>query len=139
VQPFASLLYSHLNEGSFQESGANSLNMKVDTRATNSVVSELGLRAARPIHTSKGTLVPEVKASWQYDFGVDRRTMPISFAGSPVGLSVDGRNLAKSSGVGGAGLTFTSKGGITTSVQYDGEFRSGYDAHGVMGQIRLSF
>jgi uncharacterized protein with beta-barrel porin domain len=139
VQPFVSLLYSYLNEGSFRESGANSLNMKVDTRETNSVVSELGLRAARPIKTSKGTLVPEVKAAWQYDFGVDKRTMPISFAGAPVGLTIDGRNLSKSSAVVGAGLTFTSKGGITASLQYDAELRSGYNAQGVIGQIRFSF
>jgi uncharacterized protein with beta-barrel porin domain len=139
VQPFASLLYTHLNEGSIQETGADSLNMTVDGRQTNSVVSELGLRVARPIKTSKGNLTPEIKAAWQHDFAVDNRTLLVSFAGAPTGLPVDGRKLSQDSVTTSAGLSFTSKGGITTSLRYDGEFRSGYKSHGVLGEVRLSF
>ncbi len=139
VQPFASLLFTHLAEGSVQETGADSLNMQIDARQTNSVVSELGLRAARPIKTSKGTLIPEVKAAWQHDFAVDKRTIPLSFAGLPTGLTIDGQKLTQDSATVSAALSFTSTGGITTTLKYDGEFRSGYKSHGVLGEVRLSF
>jgi outer membrane autotransporter protein len=139
VQPFASLLYTHLDEGGIQETGADVLNMQIDARQTNSVVSELGLRVARPIKTSKGILIPEVKAAWQHDFAVDKRTMPITFASVPIGFSIDGPKLVQDSATVSAALSFTSKGGITTTLKYDGEFRSGYTSHGVLGEVRLSF
>ncbi len=139
LQPFGSLLYTYLNEDGIRESGAAGLNMRVDARQTNSVVSDLGVRVARPIKTSKGTLVPEVKVAWQHDFAVSDRTLPISFAGAPLGLSVKGRNLGQDSAVVSAGLSFTSTGGITTTVKYDGELRDGYQAHAITGQIRFSF
>ena len=139
IQPFGSLLYTYLDEGGFRESGAQGLNMQVDARQTNSVVSEMGLRLARPIKTSKGTLIPEVKAAWQHDFAVSDRTLPISFAGAPQGLAIDGRDLGQDSAVVGAGLSFTSKGGITSMLRYDAELRGGYQAHAITGQIRFSF
>jgi uncharacterized protein YhjY with autotransporter beta-barrel domain len=139
LQPYASVFYTYLDEGSFQESGARGLDMQVDARQTNSVVSEMGLRLARPIKTSKGTLTPEVKVAWQHDFAVSDRTLPISFAGAPLGFSVNGRDLGQDSAVVSAGLTLTSLGGVTTMVKYDGEIRGDYRAHAVIGEIRLPF
>jgi outer membrane autotransporter protein len=139
LQPFGSLFYTYLDEGGFQESGAAGLDMQVDARQTNSVVSEMGLRLARVIKTSKGILIPEVKAAWQHDFAVSARTLPISFAGAPLGLAIDGRDLSQDGAVVSAGLSFTSKGGVTTSIKYDAELRGGYQAQAVIGQIRLSF
>jgi outer membrane autotransporter protein len=139
LQPFASLLYTRLREESLEESGADSLNMKVDSRRIDSLISELGLRLTRPVEISKGTLIPEISAAWQHDFAVDDRTMAVSFTGAPSGFTLEGRDQDRNGALVGVGLTLVGKGGFTASVRYNGEFRSSYDAHGVSGQIRFSF
>jgi hypothetical protein len=38
-----------------------------------------------------------------------------------------------------AGFTFVSKGSISTSLKYTGEFRDKYQSNGIMGQLRIAF
>jgi outer membrane autotransporter protein len=139
VQPLVSVFYSYLDESGFRESGARDLEMSVGSRQTNYLVSEAGLRVSRPIMTSMGILTPEVKATWQHDFDVDDRIMPVTFAGAPLSLIVDGRKIGQDSAAVDAGFSFTSTGGITTSLKYNGILQDGYTAHSVMGHIQLSF
>jgi outer membrane autotransporter protein len=139
VQPLVSVLYSYLDESGFRETGRHDLYMRVGSRQTNYVVSEAGLRVSRPIRTSMGILTPEVKATWQHDYDVDDRRLTVTFAGSPRSLTVDGRKIGQDSAVVDAGLSFTSTGGITTSLKYNGILQDGYTAHSVMGQLQLSF
>ncbi len=138
IQPYASLFYAYLNEAGFQEFGTESLNMHIGSSKTNDWASELGLRLSQDFKTSPGTLTPEFKAAWQYDFDVDRHTMPMSYAGSPLRLSIEGREQPGSALV-GAGLRFTSICGVSASVEYDGEFAEDFSASGVFGQIQVPF
>jgi len=139
VQPLVSLRYSYLDEGSFRETSAHDLHMSMGNRQTNYVVSEAGVRVNRPITTSMGVLTPEVKATWQHDYDVDDRMMPVTFAGAPVPLNIDGRKINRDSAAIDVGISFTGTGGITTSLKYNGILQEGYTAHSVMGQLQLSF
>jgi uncharacterized protein with beta-barrel porin domain len=138
MQPYASLFYSYLDEESFQETGAESLDMHMDSTQTNDWASELGLRVSRDFKMFNGILTPELKAAWQYDFDVDRHTLPMSFTGSSVGLTVDGRKQP-SSALLGAGLKFAGDSGISATVQYDGQIGEDFNASGVFGQIKVPF
>jgi len=134
-----SVLYSYLDESGFMEAGANALNMMVGRRRTDAVVTEAGVRLSRPISTSMGILAPEVKATWQHNFDPDSRTIPVTFAGVPLGLNIDGRKPGQDSAAINAGFSFTGKGGVTTSLKYDAVLRGGYTAQSVMGYIQLEF
>jgi outer membrane autotransporter protein len=138
MQPYASLLYAYLHEEAFQETGAGSLDMHMGSTQTNDWASELGLRVSQDFKLFSGILTPELKAAWQYDFNVDRHTMPISFTGSSLGLTVDGRKQP-SSALLGAGLKYTADSGISASVQYDGQIGEDFSATGVFGQVKVPF
>ena len=138
LQPFASISYCNLSEGRIEESGA-AATIQVNSRSNNSVVSELGVRVDRPIKTSRGTLVPMVKASWQHDFGVSQNNLPFSFVGAPIGVTITTPRTSQDSAVVRAGVTFKAKGGVTSSIEYVGELGGQTQNHGVMGQIRLPF
>jgi uncharacterized protein YhjY with autotransporter beta-barrel domain len=140
IGPFASLRYIYLNEESFRERGADSLNLRVDHRNTDSLTSELGLRLARIFEVKYGSLIPEVSAAWSYDFDIDDRVITATFEGSPgAAFSIDGQPVERNGAVLGVGLTFIHKSGFSTSLRYRGEFREKYDSHGVMGELRLTF
>jgi outer membrane autotransporter protein len=140
IGPFASLRYIYLSEESFRERGADSLNLTVDHRNTNSLTSELGLRLARIFKTRYGSLIPEASAAWSYDFDIDDRIITASFDGSPgAAFSIDGQPVERNGAVLGTGLTFIHKSGLSTSLRYRGEFREKYRSHGVIGELRLMF
>ena len=137
VSPFASLQYIYLDEGAFGESGAGAVSMLVDGRTTDSLVSELGLRLRRAFKTKTGSLVPELSLGWKYDFDIDDRDITASFVGSPgAAFTISGQDFDDHSAVLRAGLTFMHKSGFSTSLEYNGELRGDYSAHGIMGMIR---
>jgi outer membrane autotransporter protein len=140
IGPFGSLRYVYSDEQGFQEKGADSLNLSVDSRQTDSLVSELGLQVTRAFGTKYGSLIPEVRAAWSYDFAIDDRVITTSFEGSPGAVfSIRGQEVKRNGAVVGAGITFIHKSGFSTSLKYSGEFREGYQSHGVIGELRYTF
>jgi uncharacterized protein YhjY with autotransporter beta-barrel domain len=140
LQPFGSLQYIYLDEEGFQETGAGSLNLRVNDRQTESLVSQLGLRVARIFKGDSGRLIPELSAAWLHDFDIDDRPIIASFAGSPSAtFTIEGQDIQKNGARLGAGITFIHKSGITTSLEYIGEFCRDYSAHGVIADLRFMF
>ena len=72
------------------------------------------MRLSRSFEMEKGILTPEFMAAWQKDYDSDRHEMAVSFAGEPTGISVEGRERSDSALL-GAGLSFTSHGGVSVS------------------------
>jgi uncharacterized protein YhjY with autotransporter beta-barrel domain len=140
IGPFASLQYIYLDEESFKEKGAGGVSLQIDSRQTNSLVSELGVRLARVFKTKYGSLIPEVSAAWLHDFDIDDRVITSSFAGSPgTSFSIKGQDVEKNGATLGTGITFIHKSGLSTSFKYIGEFREKYKSNGVMGELRFTF
>jgi outer membrane lipase/esterase len=140
ITPFATLRYAHLDEDGFAESGAGSLDLTVDPRRTDSLVSELGIRAAHEYRLTNGSLIPEFSAAFSYDFDIDDRVITSSFAGSPGAVfSVKGQEVDKYGAVVSAGLTFIHKSGFSSSLKYTGEFRARDSSQGVLGELRYIF
>jgi outer membrane autotransporter protein len=140
LQPFASLQYLYLDEEGFAEKGAGSVNLIIDDRETESLVSELGLRVSHVWKLNSSLLIPEVSVAWNYDYDIDDRTITTSFEGAPnSAFSIDGQSVEQSGVTVGTGITLMTKGGLITSVKYNGEFQEDYQAHGVIGELRYEF
>ena len=140
VMPFASLEYICLDEDGYEESGADSLNLIVDSRQTQSLVSELGLSVGRVFEVKQGKVVPEVRGAWNYDFGIDDRDITASFEGSPgASFTIEGQDAGEHGLTVGAGISFLHKGGWGVGLKSDGEFREDYSAGGVAGEFRFTF
>ena len=85
-------------------------------------------------------MIPEVSVGWSYDFDIDDRTITSAFAGAPdSAFSIEGQSIEKNGLTIGTGITFINKKGFTTSLKYNGEFRNGYGAHGLIGELRYEF
>jgi len=137
VAPFASLQYIYLDEESFAEYDAGAVSLLVDDRTTDSLASELGLRLGRVFQTATGSLVPEARLAWKYDFDIDDRDITASFAGSPgAAFTITGQDVDDHGADFGAGLTFIHKSGFSTSLEYHGGLRGDFSAHGIIGEIR---
>jgi uncharacterized protein with beta-barrel porin domain len=140
LEPFAAMEYTHLYEEGFRESGAGGINLRIADRRVNSLAGEVGLRLSGPVETRHGRLVPEISASWDYDFKIDNRRIDASFADSPgsefsIPEQDSGRHTARLR----AGLSFLSQKGLSASLHYDGEFFRRDGGHAVFGFLRYEY
>ncbi len=140
LQPFAALRYTYLDEESFKESGAAGVNLFVNERATDSLVSDLGLRFAYPFKKDDWLWLPEATVAWDYDFDIDSRRIVAAFDSSPSTTFVsNSRDVDKDGIIVGTGLTFISDNNVNISVKYNGELRSHYEAHSFVAQLRYEY
>lgn len=140
VTPFASLRYVNLAEAAFTESGAGSLNLSVDGRKTDSLVAELGARAARAYRIGKGTLVADIGVALNYDFDIDDQVVTASFAEAPGNsFSVSGEEAVKYGVTLSTGITMLQSRKAAVVIRYTGEFRQRNTSHGLMGELRYAF
>ncbi|MBN1380437.1 MAG: autotransporter domain-containing protein [Deltaproteobacteria bacterium] len=138
--PFASLQYSRLHEDRFTEEGGGSLSLTVEGRKTDALVSEAGLRFRGTFDGDRTSFIPELTVAWLHDFAVDDRVITASFSGSPgASFSIPGQALEQNGATVGASFTLVYSNGLSTSLRYGGEFRNGFYADGVIGEIRFAF
>jgi outer membrane autotransporter protein len=140
LEPFAGMEYTHLYEEGFRESGAEGINLRIADRRVNSLTGEVGLRLSGPVETGYGRLVPEISASWGYDFKIGDRQIDASFADSPGSeFSIPDQDPARHTGRLRAGLSFLNQKGLSASVYYDGEFSRQDGGHAIFGFLRYEY
>lgn len=122
VEPFGSLHYGRLFEEGYTESGAGSLNLIVQERQTESLKSELGLRAVRQYDLYDGELSPEVTIAWKHDFNADGHPVTAAFAGAPESsFTVDGQETDTDFLVLGGAVTYTDDEHISAFAGFNAE------------------
>jgi outer membrane autotransporter protein len=140
VEPFGGLSYVRLREESFEEREADSLNMSVKSRSTDSLQSELGLRLYPRIATQHGLFIPELTVTWSHDFDVDDRTVTSTWAGAGgASFSLDGRDVSRDGLRLEADLRLITRDGLTTSLNLRSEMRHRYTTHSALFEVGLSF
>ena len=107
---------------------------------TNSLVSELGVRAAGTVTVPAGTLILDLSPLSGYDFQPDDRVLTTNYAGAPgAAFSIQGQPAARDGLLVRSGLTFVHPSGRSTTRRYAGEFRDGYQSQAVFGEVRVAF
>ena len=140
LQPFAALQYIYLDEESYDESGAEGVNLLVDDRKTESLVSDLGLRLTRPFEGKSWHCIPDVTVAWRHDFDIDDRAITAAFDGSPgVAFTTQSRDIDKDGVIIGGGMMFLNKAGVSLHARFDSELRGDYTSQRLSGGLRFEF
>jgi outer membrane autotransporter protein len=140
LEPFAAMEYTQQYEEGFRESGAGGINLRIADRRINSLAGEVGIRLSGPVEIRYGRLVPEISASWDYDFKIDDRRIDASFADSPGSeFSIPEQDPGRHSARLRAGLSLVNQKGLSASVHYDGEFSRHDGGHAIFGFLRYEY
>jgi outer membrane autotransporter protein len=140
LEPFGRLQYTRLDEDAFTESGASSVNQRISSRDTDSLISEIGVRISRSFPQAGGRLTTDASVAWLHDFDIDDRTITTSYTGAPASsFSVPGQDVESNGVTLGLGVGFETSKGVSTSLNYNGEFRDGFSAHGIIGRVSYRF
>lgn len=139
VQPLASLVFTHLRQGSFRESGATLLEIVGDSQSVNALKLSLGLRAWRDFDLFGAKLTPEVRARWVQDLLNERRALTGRFVAdaSQTAFTVNGAKPTPAAAIIGAGLTLHAGAAFKVAIGYDAELRANATSHTIQALLKL--
>ena len=108
VTPIISLQASHVRVGSYTESGAGDVNLRVDSQSYNYLQSGLGVKVERVIQSGDSTYSPEAHVKWSHDFKSTTTDQDASFTGGGTRFNTRGVEQDRDLYNVGVGITFLS-------------------------------
>ena len=141
ITPKASFQYTLVDNETYTETGAGSANLRVDQDNVNQALAEFGLRYHTNSTMDSGTLTPELRASFTYDFANDEAVSTSNFNGGGATFQVEGANVQEAGFRGGIGASFIPLGasGLTVAANYDVWAREDFVSHSANLSLRLRF
>jgi outer membrane autotransporter protein len=138
LEPFATVQFTRLKEEGFSETGSGALD--VPARTTEGVFSTLGARFSRPIRDGNGAAwVPQASLAWLHDYSKNQ-VLSASYIGAPDSIfSIEGQPVQRNGALVELGISYRSKGGLTSMFEYIGEFRDQFRAHTLAGELRWEY
>lgn len=128
-----------LDEDGFTETGAGAVNQRIESRSTDALTSEVGMRVSRIYQKVGGRLTAAAGVAWLHDFEIDDRSITANHTGASGAFSLQGQDVDRNGVTLELGVGFETRKGVTTSLNYDGEFRDGHTSHGITGRISYRF
>lgn len=81
--PTVGVRYDQVNIDGYRETGAQSLNMRVSDQEAEAVTLSLGAQAAVEFNTGSTKIIPNLRASYEREFGDDSRTITTELLNQP--------------------------------------------------------
>ncbi len=138
--PIASFQYTNVQLDGFTERG-NFAPLRIETKNAESLRSAVGFHASIDKRVGRAIVRPEVRASWQHEFGDVNHSLTASFAtfgGAP--FTVFGPGTGRDSMLLTAGCSVQWTPRFATYAYYDAEFfRTNYSSHNVSVGFRYQF
>jgi outer membrane autotransporter protein len=131
ITPFIREDYVYLSTQGFVESGANSLNLRVEGNQNQIIQSEIGVswvgRYVYKNSSRSGTFVPRIKLSYINDAPLNSHHLHASFVDSDCNFTAQGLSFKQNLGAVSLGLThLNSDDTMGVTLRYDGQFGSNF-------------
>ncbi|MFH1878501.1 MAG: autotransporter domain-containing protein [Candidatus Omnitrophota bacterium] len=141
LTPLASFQYTHLRLNSYTESGAGAASLHIDPQDYNVAQTGVGIKIGYPVALKRGfgTLTPELKFKWLYDWIGDAQQATSTFTGGGGSFSTEGFTPARSSFDFGAKLALETADFVTLSFSYDLELKEDLYGHYALLELRYRF
>lgn len=139
LQPYAGVQYIYLRQNGFSETGAEALNLTVDSLDANSLRGMLGGRLQFPgLSGSVGQRLFELRAMWLHEFLPTTSVVDAFFAPTNGGsYAVQGLGLGRDWAILGCGLQRDLPGGWSLYTNYDAQVNHRQVFH--IGSMGLQF
>jgi autotransporter-associated beta strand protein len=140
IGPTASFAFGYVGLDGFSETGSLAP-LKFPDQNTESETTAFGARAMYEWKIRNITLIPQVSAAWQHEYGSVAYQVIAGFAsGAGTNFTVNGPEIGRDSLLIGAGVSIIWSDRFSTYVFYDGDVaRTNYDSHTVTGGFRITF
>ena len=140
IGPVASFQYTYVEFDEFTEHGSL-VPLNFPDQNTDSSRTALGARASYDWHVGHVLIRPEIRASWQHEFGDTDYSIVSRFAsGAGNSFTVNGPAIGRDSLLIGAGAAVLLNDRVSVYAYYDGELaRTNYSSNSVSAGLRFTF
>jgi outer membrane autotransporter protein len=140
IGPTVSYQYTYVEFDSFTEHGSLAP-LSFSDQNTHSSRTALGAKASYDWHVGHVVVKPEIRASWQHEFGDRDYSIVSRFAnGAGNSFTVSGPEIGRDSLLIGAGAAVLLNDRVSVYAYYDGELaRTNYSSNNVSAGVRVSF
>ncbi len=142
LTPLASLSYSYLHQGSYQENSDNGSALDVDSAHSQSVESSLGGKLAHSWSTSVGDLSPFIQVMWSHQYDRSPMTTNSGFSADSLGetrFTSQGARQAADSADTSVGVSLAHADDLTLEARYDLQTAPQFMGQTVSLQVRKLF
>jgi outer membrane autotransporter protein len=139
ITPLASFQYSNLHIDKYSEKNGGGADLNVKAQDYNLAQTGFGAKLDYPLSTKYGTLIPEFRFKWLYDWVGDSQQSTSSFTGGGASFATNGFNPAQSSFDIGTKLTLLTKNNVSVSVNYDLQLQDDLYGHYGYAEAKYSF
>jgi outer membrane autotransporter protein len=140
IGPLASFQYTYAELDSFTEHGSLAP-LSFSNQNAESTRTALGAKASYDWHVGHVVVKPELRASWQHEFGDTDYSIVSRFAsGAGNSFTVNGPAIGRDSLLIGAGAAVMFNDRVSVYAYYDGELaRTNYSSNSVSAGLRFTF
>lgn len=139
IVPHAGLVYSYNSSTNYQESGAGTLDLSVNSGSSEMLIGDVGVALSYDADFFKYRLRPEFKVSYGHDFIGNSQVSSANFVGQSALLNISNsrsdRNILRM----GAGADLYSLDQFTLNASYLLEKRETYQSHTGLLKAKYSF
>jgi outer membrane autotransporter protein len=140
ITPNVSLQYINLNTDSYTESGAGALSLDVDKQNTESLQGNIGTRLSYAWQTNKAVIMPNIRASYGYEFLRDSQNITSRLTQGSSPFSIQTVSPDRSFLSLGTGITAFTVRDMSVYINYDVQIgENKYLAHNVNAGLRVGF
>ena len=139
VHPFVGLDYFFVNHDGFTESGADSVNLHVESKDAQFIRFEIGGAVARKLCTCYGILIPEISLSYVYFKPIGETGIDARFVSIPTEFTVFTTDEAVNAVAPSAALTLRPNDCYCIALQYEGEYSRSRRENQLSLNYRLKF
>lgn len=138
ITPTAFLRYDDSDADAFTETGADALNLSVDSDRHADLRGGLGVRLSHQVALDSGaTLLPELSARWEHDLSKPGYNTRQTLLGQS--FTVRAAEPGRDSAVLGGGLTMALANNLRLSARYDAELSDNRTQHALTAQARFAW
>ncbi|MFA7677211.1 MAG: autotransporter domain-containing protein, partial [Candidatus Omnitrophota bacterium] len=139
ITPLLALDYTYLYLSSYTETGADSLNLSVESQTYNTLQPGIGCRISKVFETNNSLITPELRFRYFYDVIRDQDQTIASFAGGGTSFETVGYKPAPSTFDLGLRLEFFNKKNVTVIADCNTIFKDDYYEVGGSLTFKYSF
>jgi len=137
--PLASLEWTHRSLGSYTETNAGALDLKVNGQDYDTLESSLGASFSSPEKYYWGVFTPELHAKWLYDYISDKMTVTSAFVNDGGSFTFNGITPMKNAVDIGGKMSFDLKDNMSLIAAFDSELKNGFLGIYGSGTVRYRF
>ncbi len=140
IMPTMSIQYTKLSVDSYIESGAGALNLDVERQNIESLQSNVGGRISYTWQAGKALVIPNIRASYGYEFLRDSKNITAQLAQGIPPFSIETISPNRNFVILGTGITVITGNDISFSINYDAQLGDNkYTAHNINAGLRIMF